>query len=85
MWAAKFDESRFDGLAIGLDGYLYSAGGFSGITDFDPGPASFSLTATGYTAFNPLLSDAVVLKLDLFGNFIWAKAMGGVNQDYASC
>jgi len=43
--------------------------------DFDPGAGVFNLTAVGQ-------SDAFILKLDVNGNFVWAKSMGGVQTDY---
>jgi len=56
--------------SISLDsrnGDIYYGGRFSGITDFDPGPATFSLTPP---------SDALFIsKLDSAGNFSWAKSI----------
>ena len=48
-------------------GNVYLGGLFPSTVDFDPGPASFNLTAQGF-------EDAFVLKLDASGNFIWAKS-----------
>lgn len=46
---------------------VYTVGSFTGTMDFDPGPATFSLTAAGIR--NPFIT-----KFDSAGNFIWAKA-----------
>ncbi|MES2139529.1 MAG: T9SS type A sorting domain-containing protein [Bacteroidota bacterium] len=52
---------------------VYTTGNFIGTLDFDPGVGVFNLTAvTGVNIF--------VSKLDVFGNFIWAKAMGGITN-----
>jgi hypothetical protein len=58
--------------ALDLDGLgnVYIAGHFSGTVDFDPGPGSFLLSASG--SINPFL-----LKLDSVGNFIWARQFHG--------
>ncbi|MBK7762183.1 MAG: T9SS type A sorting domain-containing protein [Bacteroidetes bacterium] len=45
-------------------------------TDFDPSPSIFNLTTNGGT-------DAFVLKLDLNGDFIWARSVGGPQYDTA--
>ncbi|MGZ4035793.1 MAG: T9SS type A sorting domain-containing protein, partial [Bacteroidia bacterium] len=58
--------------AIALDGSgnIYITGAFRGTVDFDPGTGVFNLAAdSSYAAF--------ILKLDTFGNFIWAKSIGG--------
>lgn len=44
---------------------LYLTGSFSGLTDFDPGPGSYTLTASQTTGF--------ILKLDSLGSFVWAR------------
>jgi uncharacterized membrane protein YqhA len=65
------------GLSITIDtsGNVYSTGYFNGIVDFDPGTGTFNLTSVGG-------SDIFVSKLDVSGNFIWAKQLGGTNDDY---
>jgi len=51
-------------------GNIYVTGFFRGTTDFDPGPGTFMMTATG--------GDAIfVLKLDASGNLGWAKSISG--------
>jgi hypothetical protein len=62
-------------IAIDGSGNIYTAGTFSGTVDFDP-----SLTGT-----NNLVSigdtDIFISKLDSGGNFVWAKAMGGISYN----
>lgn len=57
-------------------GNIYSTGWFTGSnTDFDPGAATFPLTASG--------ADIFIWKLDPNGNFLWAKKIGGNGNDVA--
>lgn len=67
-------ESPFS-LAIDAAGYLYMAGGFNGICDFDPGPGVANRTSADATG------DFFVAKYDADGNFVFANAAGGVNYD----
>lgn len=66
------------GLSISLDainGCIYTTGYFEGTADFDPGAGTFNLnSAGGYEVF--------ISKLDVSGNFIWAKQMGGTSFEY---
>jgi hypothetical protein len=57
-------------------GNIYSAGSFQDAADFDPGAASFNLTAAG-------ADDVFISKLDAAGNFICATQIGGTDVDYA--
>ena len=45
---------------------------FQRIKDFDPGPAAFHLTSTGWDTF--------ISKLDTAGNFVWAKQVTGPSR-----
>ncbi|MEP7195485.1 MAG: SBBP repeat-containing protein [Saprospiraceae bacterium] len=75
-WAINVggDGNFFDelGNSIAIDPYgdIYLTGQFTGKGDFDPGPGTYNLIATGG-------NDAFILKLDNLGNFVWAKRMGG--------
>lgn len=76
IWAKKFGSLDWDlGYSIVADavGNVFATGRFSGTVDFDPGLGIYNLTAIGY-------HDAFVIKLDAFGNFIWAKHIGGPNK-----
>ncbi|MCH8902581.1 MAG: SBBP repeat-containing protein [Bacteroidetes bacterium] len=70
--------SSFDyGLFITLDdsGNVLITGSFRNTVDFDPGAATFNLTAIGN-------DDVFIQKLDANGNFIWARSMGGNLTEY---
>lgn len=54
-------------------GNIYTTGYFEYTVDFDPGPATYNLTATNWDIF--------VSKYDPSGKFIWAKKMGGSLAD----
>ncbi len=75
LWAAKFGSTGYDYLEglVTMNGYLYATGYFQGTVDFDPGPDTYNLTATGPDA-------AFFLKLDTDGNFIWAKSISGTSS-----
>ncbi len=78
LWAKKFGSTTADyagGVAIDNSGNVIVTGSFAGTVDFDPSAAIFNMTSAGST-------DICVLKLDVNGNFIWARAMGGTSTDY---
>ena len=62
-------------IAIDGVGDIYTTGRFKSTVDFDPGSGTFNMTSLG-------LSDIFIQKVDFNGNFIWAKQMGGVGEDY---
>ena len=78
LWAKAFggtlqDESYSMEVA---QGNVYITGGFSGTVDFDPGAGTYNITSKG--GF-----DAFLQKMDLNGNFLWAKTFGGTGDDAA--
>ncbi len=73
LWAKTMggtSEGAGKDVAIDATGNVYTTGAFSNTVDFDPGTGSFYLTGSN-------LHDIFVQKLDVNGNFIWAKAMTG--------
>jgi len=76
-WVKQIGGSNSDdGLSVTLDasGNIYTTGFFNGTVDFDPGVANSSIAGNGaYEIF--------VLKLDVSGNFVWAKSFGGSGMD----
>ena len=62
-------------ISIALDGSgnVYTTGSFEGTVDFNPGAGFYNLTSGIKSIF--------ISKLDAFGNFVWAKAMGAVSGD----
>ncbi len=73
IWAKQIGGQSYPAgydLALDADGNILITGAFWGLVDFDPGAGIFNLNAIG-------THDLFVLKLDSFGNFIWAKQIGG--------
>jgi len=63
-----------------ISGAVYTAGGFGGTVDFDPGIGEYTLSTSGLGD-----GDMFISKLDSNGNFIWTISFtgvsnGGVNQ-----
>jgi Secretion system C-terminal sorting domain/Beta-propeller repeat len=79
LWAKKIGGTLRDyGYKIKTDlaGDVFISGNFTTLVDFDPGPATFTLSAT--------YPDGFILKLNTTGNFIWAKQIGGPQDDSVS-
>ena len=76
-WAKKLGGSGGDiGYSMALDvaGNVYTTGYFSGTADFDPGTTTNNLISAGGT-------DLFISKLDVDGNFVFAKRIGGAGND----
>lgn len=73
LWVRGFDGSAGHALAIDGQGNVCVTGYFNGQTDFDPGPAVFTLTTPSGG------QDLFVLKLTGDGAFGWAKQVGSSN------
>ncbi len=76
-WGHPFgnaDSTLVLGIAVDGMGNVYSVGSFSGTVDFDPGPGIADLTSAGDL-------DVFIVKLDSLGNYIWAKSLGGADED----
>ncbi|WP_343634998.1 SBBP repeat-containing protein [Fluviicola sp.] len=63
-----------ESVATDASGNVYSTGYFFGTIDFNPGTGIKNLTAVANY-------DAFITRFDPNGNFIWAKALGGLNWD----
>ncbi len=77
LWAKAlqgFGSNGATALTIGTNNEIILSGYFYSTVDFDPNAGSFTLTATGQ-------KDVYILKLAANGDFIWAKSMGGSNND----
>lgn len=57
-------------IAVDASGNVYTTGSFEGTVDFDPGAGTFNLIAT--------TSNIFISKLDVSGNFVWAKGIGAL-------
>lgn len=77
VWAkhvgASLDQCEGSSLTTDGAGSVLVTGSFNATADFDPGPGLFNLTSFGAT-------DIFILKLDMNGNFIWAKQLGGFSS-----
>lgn len=77
IWAKNFggmNDDQARSIAIDASGNVYTTGHFEGTADFDPSVGTYSLTSEGD-------QDIFIHKLDVSGNFVWAKRMGGANND----
>lgn len=57
-------------IALNGQGGVYSTGSFQDTIDFDPGTGIYNLVGQGNGA-------AYISKLDVSGNFVWARSLGG--------
>lgn len=80
VWVKTLESSAStENTAIISDGNsaIYVSGYFSDTLDLNPGPAKYPLFSTGNF-------DAFILKLNLQGDFIWAKSFYGIDGSYAN-
>ncbi|MEO6305128.1 MAG: hypothetical protein ABIP51_18360, partial [Bacteroidia bacterium] len=78
VWAKQIGSTGVDiGGALSIDSLdnIFCVGIFSGPADFDPGINTNTLNVIGAV-------DSYILKLDVAGNFIWVKQLGGVGNTY---
>ncbi len=80
VWAKHVGGSFSDtgsALTIGADGSLVLTGYFTSSADFDPGGGTATLTsAGGYDAF--------VTKWDPGGGYLWARRVGGTDDEFST-
>lgn len=77
VWARQMGgpgSDRAAGMTVDADGNCYVTGYFEKTADFDPGPEAFLLTSSGY-------HDVFVAKYNSDGELVWAKKMGGNDDD----
>jgi len=78
VWAKSFSCTNYEqgfGIAIDATGNVYTTGFYKGTTDFDPGSGTFNIVSSGFY-------DVFISKLDISGNFVWAKSFGGTGYDF---
>jgi hypothetical protein len=78
VWAKQFigtNGGYATSIAVDNSGNIYSAGGFDGTIDFDPGPSVFNLSCVPGSAI-----DMYISKLDATGNFSWAKKIANMTN-----
>lgn len=56
-------------IAVGASGSVYTTGYYSNPADFDPGPGTYNIPATG-------MNDVFISKVDAAGQFVWVKHFG---------
>ncbi len=79
IWVKQFGGpilSYGEELAIDADDNIAIVGYFNGSCDFDPGDEVFERTSAGQF-------DYFVVKVNSYGEFIWAATGGGTEYDYA--
>ena len=75
--ARKYSGNSFavaTSIALDLEGNFLITGFFGGTADFDPGDGIANLNCSG-------MSDNFIAKYNGFGNYIWAKRIGGSGND----
>ena len=76
-WAKQFSsnsENSGSSLAKSPEGDIIVGGTFEGTVDFDPGEGTYYLTSFGD-------KDVFVAKMDVNGNLLWVKQIGGSEAD----
>lgn len=76
-WANSIGGSGYDygeSVVVDASGNVYVVGGFDGTIDADPSAATVNLTSNGS-------DDFFIQKLDVSGNLVWAKSIGGTGSD----
>ncbi len=79
IWAQTMgstDNDYCQDVDANVNGAVYLFGTFTETVDFDPGPATLSLTSVGQ-------ADIFLLKLSDGGALTWVKQIGSQNQDFA--
>lgn len=83
IWAKCFDSmnnmSYGNDIKVDGSGNVFTCGSFASLTDFDPGPGTYTVNPTVGTG----QSDIFISKLDALGNFVWVTTIGGTDSDHA--
>lgn len=82
VWAKGFGGTNseiINSIVINSTGLIYVTGSFYGTADFDPSPATYTVSS-----FTPSQLDAFLLKLDPNGNFNWVGTVGTSYDDYGN-
>lgn len=80
IWAQKIAGSPNTvplSINVPASGNIYTTGFFTGTTDFDPGATTFNLTSLNSTG------NAFISKLDVSGNFKWAKQLKSTGPGFS--
>lgn len=80
IWVKSFEGA--DGVSISIfEENLFISGDFIDTVDFDTGPQVHELVSTYNTVFHNFMNDPYILKLNLDGEFIWAKSFGAEDSE----
>lgn len=77
LWATQLGgvvDDNVNDITVDGDGNVYTTGDFKDIADFDPGAGIVQLTSVGN-------QDIFIQKLDTWGDYLWAVAIGGTWSD----
>ena len=80
LWATAMGGTGNDqvlDVAVDASGNVHTTGYFQDTADFDPGPGIFNVGTMGGL-------DVFISKLDVSGNFLWVKSLGGADSDRGS-
>lgn len=80
VWAKKIGstlEDKSTSIAMDKNNNIYISGYFNGTVDFDPGSATTNLISFGQT-------DIFVAKYNTNGDLVWARQLGGSNEEEAN-
>lgn len=83
LWVKNFGGNAARSSVIDATG-IYITGTIQDTTDMDPGSGVYILMATGNNGVQLSYFDQFVLKLDLNGNFVWAKCISSVGTSYGT-
>lgn len=75
IWGRAFGDAVPASLMFDVSDNVYISGYFSGTSDFDPGPGSYTVNSNGGV-------DTYVLKLSPAGNFNWVRTIGGSGHEH---
>ncbi len=78
IYAVNLGKSTINDFCIGKSGAIYMVGVWTANWDADHGPGEFLLTNT-----NGGTVEIFIKKIDATANFIWAKSIGSIGNDYA--
>lgn len=81
LWSGSIggsSTSDVKDVVVDSENNVFLIGNFYSTVDFDPGPGVYSLSSNG-------VNDVYVLKLNAFGDFVWAKTFGGTSHDMGYC
>jgi len=88
IWARAFQNIFSSAVSYGItltldpsgNGDVYTAGNFTGLVDFDPDIGTYNLASSGLG-----FTDMFISKLNGSGNLVWARRMGGPDNDLIRC